>query len=93
METYNVPLLGSNRNCIKKPNHEKKEKEMDRVKAAAKTLLQSLTRRAKPVAFADLNHVEPVSRGFGWERWTSQWLYETVGLFNSYRLRTDLRYA
>jgi RNA-directed DNA polymerase len=32
-------------------------------------------------------------RGFGWERWTSQWLYETVGLFNSYRLRTDLRYA
>jgi RNA-directed DNA polymerase len=32
-------------------------------------------------------------RGFGWERWTSQWLYKTVGLFNSYRLRTDLRYA
>ena len=32
-------------------------------------------------------------RGFGWEPWTSQWLYDTVGLFNSYRLRTDLRYA
>jgi hypothetical protein len=66
--TFIVPRLGSNRNCIKKPNHEKKEKEMDRVKAAAKSLLWSLTRRAKPVAFADLNHVEPVSRGLGWER-------------------------
>jgi hypothetical protein len=43
---------------------------MDRVKAAAKSLLWSLTRRAKPVAFADLNHVEPVSRGLGWERGT-----------------------
>ena len=32
-------------------------------------------------------------RGFGWERWTSQWLYATLGLFNSYRLRTDLRYS
>lgn len=42
---------------------------MDQVKAAAKSLLGSLTRRrAKPVAFADLNHVEPVSRRLGWER-------------------------
>jgi RNA-directed DNA polymerase len=32
-------------------------------------------------------------RGFGWERWTSQWLYGTLGLFNGFGLRTDLRYA
>jgi RNA-directed DNA polymerase len=32
-------------------------------------------------------------RGYGWERWTSQWLYAKLGLFNGYQLRTDLRYA
>jgi RNA-directed DNA polymerase len=32
-------------------------------------------------------------RGYGWERWTSQWLYGNLGLFDSYQLRTDLRYA
>jgi RNA-directed DNA polymerase len=32
-------------------------------------------------------------RGYGWERWTSQWLYGHLGLFDGYRLRTDLRYA
>jgi RNA-directed DNA polymerase len=26
-------------------------------------------------------------RGFGWERWSTRWLYEKLGLFNSYRLR------
>jgi len=26
-------------------------------------------------------------RGFGWERWSTRWLYENLGLFNSYRLR------
>jgi len=26
-------------------------------------------------------------RGFGWNRWSSQWLYDTLGLFNGYRLR------
>ena len=25
--------------------------------------------------------------GFGWERWSRTWLYGTVGLFNSYRVR------
>jgi RNA-directed DNA polymerase len=30
-------------------------------------------------------------RGLGWERWTTQWLHETLGLFNGYRLRRDLR--
>ena len=25
-------------------------------------------------------------RGFGWKRWSSQWLYETLGLFNEYRV-------
>jgi RNA-directed DNA polymerase len=31
-------------------------------------------------------------RGFGWERWISHWLYETLGLFDGYRVRLDLRY-
>jgi RNA-directed DNA polymerase len=26
-------------------------------------------------------------RGFGWQRWSRQWLYETLGLFNGYRVR------
>jgi RNA-directed DNA polymerase len=32
-------------------------------------------------------------RGFGWERWSTQWLHATLGLFNSYRTRLDLRTA
>jgi RNA-directed DNA polymerase len=30
-------------------------------------------------------------RGFGWERWSTRWLHHTLGLFNSYRVRLDLR--
>ena len=26
-------------------------------------------------------------KGFGWKRWTRQWLYENLKLFNSYRVR------
>src|SRR6516164_1481477 len=26
-------------------------------------------------------------KGFGWKRWSSQWLYEDLKLFNSYRVR------
>lgn len=26
-------------------------------------------------------------RGFGWQRWSRPWLYETLGLFNGYRVR------
>ena len=26
-------------------------------------------------------------QGFGWKRWSRQWLYETLGLFNGYRIR------
>jgi len=26
-------------------------------------------------------------KGFGWTRWSTQWLYETLKLFNSYRIR------
>jgi RNA-directed DNA polymerase len=26
-------------------------------------------------------------RGYGWERWSRQWLYETLGLFDDYRVR------
>ena len=25
-------------------------------------------------------------RGFGWKRWSKQWLYNTLGLFNEYRV-------
>ena len=32
-------------------------------------------------------------RGFGWERWSTQWLHATLGLFNGYRVRLDLRKA
>lgn len=26
-------------------------------------------------------------RGFGWKRWSRRWMYETLGLFNGYRVR------
>jgi RNA-directed DNA polymerase len=34
-------------------------------------------------------HVERARKrkGFGWTRWSSLWLYETLKLFNSYRVR------
>ena len=25
-------------------------------------------------------------KGFGWKRWSSEWLYGTLGLFNDYRV-------
>jgi RNA-directed DNA polymerase len=28
-------------------------------------------------------------KGFGWERWSRPWLYDTLGLFNAYRVRRD----
>ena len=28
-------------------------------------------------------------KGFGWERWNRQWLYDTLRLFNAYRVRRD----
>ena len=31
--------------------------------------------------------------GFGWERCSTRWLYTTLGLFNAYRMRLDLRKA
>jgi len=30
-------------------------------------------------------------KGFGWERWNRRWLYDTLGLFNAYRVRRDGR--
>ena len=27
-------------------------------------------------------------RGFGWKRWSRRWLYDTLGLFNDYRVRS-----
>jgi RNA-directed DNA polymerase len=32
-------------------------------------------------------------QGLGWERWSTQWLHTTLGLFNGYRTRLDLRKA
>jgi RNA-directed DNA polymerase len=29
-------------------------------------------------------------RGFGWTRWSTQWLYANLGLFNGYRVRRSL---
>ena len=26
-------------------------------------------------------------RGFGWKRWSREWIYTTLGLFNDYRVR------
>ena len=26
-------------------------------------------------------------KGFGWTRWSSEWLYDRLGLFNNYQLR------
>jgi RNA-directed DNA polymerase len=26
-------------------------------------------------------------KGFGWKKWSKQWLYEELGLFNDYRIR------
>jgi RNA-directed DNA polymerase len=26
-------------------------------------------------------------QGFGWKRWSSQWLYDRLGLFNEYKVR------
>jgi RNA-directed DNA polymerase len=26
-------------------------------------------------------------KGFGWTRWSRQWLYDTLKLFNGYRVR------
>jgi RNA-directed DNA polymerase len=26
-------------------------------------------------------------QGFGWDRWSRPWLYDTLGLFNGYRVR------
>src|SRR5262249_25375001 len=26
-------------------------------------------------------------RGFGWKRWNRKWLYDTLGLFNDYRVK------
>lgn len=28
-------------------------------------------------------------KGFGWKRWSRRWVYETLGLFNGYRVRRD----
>ncbi len=32
-------------------------------------------------------------KGFGWKRWSKEWLYETLGLFNEYRVSHRLWFA
>jgi hypothetical protein len=29
-------------------------------------------------------------KGFGWERWSRPWLYDTLKLFSGYRVRRDM---
>jgi hypothetical protein len=56
------------------------------------------------VALYSLNHVidlewmkeayrltrkDGARKGFGWERWSRQWLYDTLRLFNGYRVRRN----
>jgi RNA-directed DNA polymerase len=30
-------------------------------------------------------------KGFGWKRWSTQWLYNTLGLFDQYRVVRAIR--
>ena len=32
-------------------------------------------------------------KGFGWKRWSNNWLYETLGLFNDYRVKRGMSVA
>jgi RNA-directed DNA polymerase len=32
-------------------------------------------------------------KGFGWKRWSSDWLYKTLGLFNEYRVKQGMSVA
>ena len=34
-------------------------------------------------------HAAKRRQGFGWERWSKPWLYDTLKLFNGYRVRRD----
>jgi hypothetical protein len=50
--------------------------------------LQDLRRRiyAKAKAEPSWRFWNKKRQGFGWKRWSSQWLYSTLGLFNDYRV-------
>ena len=55
--------------------------------------LQDLRRRIYVKAKAEpswrhLAHAQK-RQGFDWERWNRRWLYDTLGLFNAYRVRRD----
>jgi hypothetical protein len=41
--------------------------------------LAAINRKQLPVCHA-------WRRGFGWKRWSSRWLYDTLGLFAEYRV-------
>src|SRR5664279_1242110 len=32
-------------------------------------------------------------QGFGWKRWSRRWLYDALGLFNGYRVRSPMSKA
>jgi hypothetical protein len=48
--------------------------------------LQDLRRRIYVKAKAEPSWRFCQRRGFGWKRWSSQWLYDTLGLYNEYRV-------
>ena len=43
--------------------------------------LQDLRKRVYNKAKADKNE------GFGWDRWSSQWIYQNLGLYSDYKVR------
>jgi hypothetical protein len=45
-------------------------------------------RAAYEISRRQLAHAQK-RKGFGWERWSRQWLYDTLGLVNGYRVRRD----
>ena len=49
--------------------------------------LQDLRRKIYLKAKADKAWRFWERRGFGWNRWSRAWFYETLGLFNDYSVR------
>jgi len=56
----------------------------------ASSNLQDLRRRIYAKAKAESSWrfwgLSRKRRGFGWKRWSRQWLYENLGLFKGYRI-------
>jgi hypothetical protein len=51
----------------------------------ASTSLQELRKKDIPKGEVLIRHGK--RHGFGWNRWSSAWLYNTLGLYNDYKIR------